>query len=348
MTIPYGRQTVDEDDIQAVVDVLKSDYLTTGPKIAEFEGDFSDHVNAWRAVAFSSGTAALHGAMYALGIKPGDEVIVPAITFVATANCVVYMGGTPVFCDVEADTLCMDPDKLAPLINKRTKAIIAMDYAGQVCDYNKISDIAAAHNLRLVADACHSLGAQEHSADISVYSFHPVKHITTGEGGMAVTDSRELADKMRSFRNHGMVESAMVDLGYNYRITDIQCALGISQLKKLYGWIEQRREIAQRYDELLPDKFEKLAKVRSHVYHLYVVKVPRRVHLMSLLLQAGIRTQIHYRPVFYHPYYWTRKAGCPVAEDVYRQILSLPIYPGLTRDQQDYVIQTLEGLAWPK
>jgi perosamine synthetase len=279
--IPYGRQTIDEDDIKAVVDVLRSDWLTTGPKVAEFEQAVADYVGAKYAVAVSSGTAALHAAMYAIGIKPGDEVIVSPITFAATANCVVYQGGTPVFADVDPGTLLLDPAKVEEKITEKTKAIIGVDYAGHPCDWERLRDIADRYRLRLVADGCHALGAEYKDrkvgslADMTIFSFHPVKHITTGEGGMITTDDPELAGRMRLFRTHGITRDPkcfsspssdlrpqtsdfswfyeMTDLGYNYRITDFQCALGISQLRKLPKFLERRREIAALYDEGLAD-----------------------------------------------------------------------------------------------
>jgi len=286
-SIPYARQWIDEEDIRAVVDVLRSDWLTTGSKVAEFEQALADYVGAKYAVAVNSGTAALHCAMYALEIGPGDEVIVPPMTFAATANCVIYQGGTPVFVDVDPDTLLLDPAKVEEKITEKTRAIIGVDYAGQPCDWDKLRDIADKHKLRLVADGCHAIGAEYKGhnvgtlADMTIFSFHPVKHITTGEGGMITTDDTELAERMRLFRTHGITRDPkqfalsdevsmpsalssmlhapcalpfyyeMIDLGYNYRITDFQCALGISQLQKLPKFLKRRREIAARYDKAL-------------------------------------------------------------------------------------------------
>lgn len=342
--IPYGRQNIDEEDIQAVVDALRGELITTGPVVEQFEKAVCDYVGVVYGVAVSSGTAALHAAMFAINFKPGAEVIVPAITFAATVNCVVFQGGKPVFCDVDPDTLLIDITKIEGLITKRTKAIIAVDYAGLPCDYKALRKIAKRHKLSLISDACHSLGAQMPEADITCYSFHPVKHITTGEGGMAVTNDPSLAERMRGFRCHGMKDGMMYDLGYNYRISDFQCALGISQLGKLNGWIAARRGIAREYDKRLT--VEKLRGGSNHVYHLYVVKVQGRNKLFSQLRDKGIVTQVHYRPVYHHPYYWRHEADCPVAEEVSKQILSLPIYPGLK--EQEYVINTLEGLVWQK
>ena len=264
--IPYATQWIEEDDILAVADALRSDWLTTGPTIEKFEKAFADFVGAKYAVAVNSGTAALHTAIFALGIGPGDEVIVPAMTFAATANCVVFQGGTPVFADVDLGTLLIDPASVESCLSPNTKAIIAVDYAGQPCDYDTLEDIAKRRNLILVADACHSLGGRYKDklvgtlAALNAFSFHPVKHITTGEGGMITTDEPNLAERMRIFRNHGITTDhrqrdaqgswfyEMVELGYNYRITDFQCALGMSQLKKLPKVTAEQLSLKEHYD----------------------------------------------------------------------------------------------------
>ncbi len=374
--IPYGRQTVDDEDIQAVIEVLRSDWLTTGPKVPEFEQALARYVSAKYAVAVSSGTAALHCAMYALGIGPGDEVIVPAMTFAASANCVVFQGGTPVFADVDAATLLIDPNDVERRITPRTKAIIAVDYAGQPCDYHALREIADRHHLSVAADACHSLGASYRGravgslADLSVFSFHPVKHITTGEGGMITTDREEYEKRLRIFRNHGITSDhrqreaqgswvyEMVDLGHNYRITDFQCALGLSQLRKLPQWLARRREIARQYDEAFAGikGIRRLAvegEVR-HAYHLYVIRVNQdetgldRQTLFQALRSRGIGVNVHYIPVHLHPFYQKRfKTGrglCPVAESAYEQILSLPMYPAMTDADIQTVINTVRTL----
>ena len=293
--IPYGKQHIDEDDIQAVVEALKSDWLTTGPKVDEFEVAFSELVGSKFGVAVSSGTAALHSIIHALNIGYGDEVIVPTMTFAATANCVLYQGGKPVFADVHPDTLLIDPEDVKRKISDKTKAIIAVDYAGQPCNYGELRRICAQHGTALVDDACHALGASYNGkrvgsiADMTAFSFHPVKHITTGEGGMVVTDSPEFFDKLKRFRNHGIdtdhrqrerEESwyyELVDLGFNYRITDIQCALGISQLKKLPEFLLKRRKIAKLYDQAFADSSVihplKVDTNIYHAYHLYVISV---------------------------------------------------------------------------
>jgi perosamine synthetase len=373
--IPYGKQSIDEEDIQAVVEVLRSDWITTGPKVDEFEQAIADYTGAKYAVAVSSGTAALHCAMYAIGIGPGDEVIVPAMTFAATANCVVFQRGTPVFVDVSPDTLLIDLSQVEAKITARTKAIIAVDYAGQPCDYDALQKIADCHGVYLVADACHSLGARYKNrpvgtlADVNVFSFHPVKHITTGEGGMITTDDESLAHRMRIFRNHGITTDhrqreaqgswfyEMVDLGYNYRITDFQCALGVSQLKKLPNWIVLRQAIARQYDEafIKMNGIAPLGKNQnvSHAYHLYVVRLDekalgkKRQDVFTSLRSAGIGVNVHYIPIHLHPYYKrhfnTGTGLCPKAEAAYDQIISLPMYAGLESASIGTVIYELRN-----
>jgi perosamine synthetase len=369
--MPYGRQVIDATDIEAVVQVLQSDWLTTGPRVEEFEQAVAHYVDAPYAVAVSSGTAALHAAMYAIGVGPGDEVIVPAMTFAATANCVVYQGGTPVFADVEPHTLLLDPRQVAAKITPRTKAVVAVDYAGQPCDYEALRAIVEKHDVLLIADACHALGASCHGkpvgslADMTVFSFHPVKHITTGEGGMVVTTHSELAARMRMFRNHGITSDhrqrdqrgtwfyEMTDLGYNYRLTDFQCALGLAQLQKLAGWLTRRRVIAALYDASLTGRdYIQPLQTRGgveHAHHLYVIRcgqtVNRRV-VYERMRAAGIGVNVHYIPVHLHPYYqrhWGTGAGlCRVAEKAYDEILSLPIHAGMAELDVDRVLHALQ------
>ncbi|HRR28544.1 MAG TPA: UDP-4-amino-4,6-dideoxy-N-acetyl-beta-L-altrosamine transaminase [Victivallales bacterium] len=368
--IPYGKQSIDIDDIQSVIDVLKSNFITTGPKIAEFEKVICDFTDAKFAVAVSSGTAALHSAIFATGINEGDEVIVPTMTFAATANAILYQRGKPVFVDVLPENLLINPDEVRKKITSKTKAIIAVDYAGHPCDYSELRKICNEYGLKLIADACHSLGAMYTGrkvgtlADITCFSFHPVKHITTGEGGMALTDNKEYADKMRVFRNHGITTDyrqreekgawfyEMEHLGFNYRITDFQCALGISQVKKLPLWIKRRQEIALYYDCAFKDNssivpLRKLLNV-FHAYHLYVVKLTNsdRDEVFAKMRKSGIGVNVHYIPVHLHPYYRkqlrTSEGLCPVAEQAYKQIISLPIFPGLENGDLDLVIKTLQ------
>jgi len=368
--IPYGRQSIDEDDIRAVVDVLRSDWLTTGPKVAELEQAFAAFVGAREAVVVSNGTAALHALMFALGIRSGDEVIVPAMTFAASANAVVYQGGTPVFADVDPETLLLDPRDAEAKITPRTKAIIAVDYAGQPCEYDALAALAEHHGLSLVADACHALGAEYQGrqvgtlAKLSAFSLHPVKHVTTGEGGVVTTDDPELAVCMRRFRNHGISTDhrqraqqnawfyEMVDLGFNYRLTDFQCALGISQLRKLPAGLARRREIARRYQAAFADEplVRPLAQAagRTHAWHLYVARLDLeagdvdRGTVFCALRADGIGVNVHYVPVHLHPFYRARfgtRAGlCPAAEAAYERILSLPMFPGLSDDDVDCVV----------
>ena len=375
--LPYGRQCIEDDDVAAVVDVLRSDWLTTGPKIPEFEQAFAALTGSLEAVAVSSGTAALHAAMYAIDIKPGDEVIVPAITFAATANSVVFQGGRPVFVDVHPDTLLIDPEQVIKHISTKTKAIIAVDYTGQPCDYDTLRELADRYNIKLIADACHSLGGNYKGrpvgqlADLSTFSFHPVKHITTGEGGMISTNDAELARRMRVFRNHGITSDhrqreqqgswfyEMVDLGYNYRITDIQCALGLSQLRKLAAWVKRRQEIAQQYNSA----FAEIPAVQplgvraevSHAYHLYVIRLDvtklqaTRGQIFAALRAEGIGVNVHYIPVHLHPFYrkqlGTKPGMCPVAEAAYEQIISLPIFPQMTDADVEDVIRAVRKVV---
>jgi perosamine synthetase len=372
--IPYGKQSIDDEDIKAVVDVLTSDWLTTGPKIPEFEQKLSEIVGAKDAVAVSNGTAALHTAMYALGIRGGDEVIVPAMTFAASANCVVFQGAKPVFTDVTPDTLLIDPEKIEEKITPRTKAIIAVDYAGQPCDYDYIGEIADRHHLTVVDDACHALGGRYKNrpvgslAQLNTFSFHPVKHITTGEGGMITTDSPELAKRMRLFRGHGISTDhrqreeqgswfyEMIDLGYNYRLTDIQCALGISQLKHLPEWISRRQTIAKRYDLAFAGMPEitplGVRKDVSHAYHLYVIRLnPEKIKtdrttIFKALRAEGLGVNVHYIPVHMHPFYQqklgTTRGMCPVAERAYEEIISIPIFPKMSDNDVNIVINTVK------
>ena len=368
--LPYGRQSIEEDDIQAVVDVLRSDWLTTGPKVAEFEEAFAAQVGAKYAVSFSSGTAALHGAAFAAGLKAGDEAITTPMTFVATANCVLYQGATPVFADVSADTLNVDPEKVAAQITPRTRAIIPVAYAGHPADLDAIIELAARHGLVVIEDACHALGAEYRGrrtgsiADLTVFSFHPVKHLATGEGGMVTTDRADCAEALRRFRNHGISSDPrqrqtegqwryeMVLLGFNHRLTDIACALGLSQLKKLGANLSRRRKVAARYSTA----FSGLAgvtppAVRADVnpaWHLYPISLnlgklsANRAQVFRALRAENIGVNVHYIPVHRHPYYRDRfgyRGGeYPIAEDAYERLISLPMFHGMSDQDVENVI----------
>ena len=371
--IPYGKQTIEQDDIQAVVDVLQSDFLTTGPKIAEFEQIVADYVEVKYAVAISNGTSALHAACFAAGIGPGDEVITTPLTFAASANCVLYCGGTPVFADVDPKTYNIDPEDIRRKITDRTKAIIAVHLAGQPCDMDAIHSIAREHGLIVIEDGAHALGSVYRGkkvgslSDMTTFSFHPVKPITTGEGGMIVTDNEEFYKKMVLFRSHGITRDASMmtrndgpwfyqqfDLGYNYRITDIQCALGCSQMKKLDRFLARRKEIVARYNEAFADCDNiitpyQLSDTESG-WHLYIVQVKNcdRRQVFENMREKGIGVNVHYIPVYMHPYYQEhgyKNVHCANAEEIYSHIISLPLYPGLTSEQQDYVIDTLKSLC---
>ena len=376
--LPYGRQSLSDADIEAVVEVLKSDWLTTGPKIAEFEERFAAWVGARHAISFSSGTAALHGAAFAAGLGPGDEAITTPLTFCATANCILYQGATPVFADVSPDTLNLDPGEVAGKISPRTKAIIAVDYAGHPVPLDELAELAKAHGALLIEDACHALGAEYRGkrvggiADMTVFSFHPVKHLTTGEGGMVATNDPRRAETMRRFRNHGISSEArerqeagqwfyeMVLLGFNYRLTDIACALGLSQLDRLPANLVRRREIAAQYTAAFRDLPEiTVPAVREGVnpaWHLYPVRLNHemlaagRAEIFRALRAENIGVNVHYIPVHQHPYYRDRfklnsnsnsKESYPVAEDAYERLISLPMFHAMTPQDVEDVIRAL-------
>lgn len=371
--LPYGRQSVDEEDIEAVVKVLRSDWLTTGPKVAEFEEAFASYVGAKHAVAVSSGTAALHAAAFACGLGRGDEVITTPLTFAATANCVLYQQADPVFADVRSDTLNLDPKQVRAKVTHRTKALIPVDYTGQPADMDEMAAIAEQHGLIVVEDAAHSPGAKYKGrrvgtlATMTVFSMHPVKHITTGEGGVVTTDDSNLAKQLRLFRNHGLNSDAherqekgvwfyeMVALGYNYRLTDLQCALGLSQLNRVSTWLERRRAIAARYREafrLMPEI--ELPAVRSDcepAWHLFVILLNveklrvGRAEVFRALRAENIGVNVHYVPVPWHPYYRNlgyEPGNWPVAEGAYERMLSLPIFPTMNDADVNDVIEAVQ------
>jgi UDP-4-amino-4,6-dideoxy-N-acetyl-beta-L-altrosamine transaminase len=374
--LPYGRQSLDDDDIQAVVNVLQSDWLTTGPKVVEFEERFAARVGARHGVSFSSGTAALHGAAFAAGLGPGDEGITTPLTFCATANCILYQGAMPVFADVSADTLNLDPQEVSRKISARTKAIFAVDFAGHPAALDELGELAKGRGAFLIEDASHALGAEFQGkrvggiADMTVFSFHPVKHLTTGEGGMVATNDARLAETLRRFRNHGISSEArqrqeagqwfyeMVLLGFNYRLTDIACALGLSQLEKLPANLARRREIAAQYTEAFRDLTAIVVpavREEAHpAWHLY----PIRLNLEMLAVGRGevfrslraenIGVNVHYIPVHQHPYYRERFGSeeiYPVAEDAYGRLISLPMFHSMTAQDVEDVIRAVRRVV---
>lgn len=370
--IPYGRQWIEEDDIQAVIEVLKSDYLTTGPKVQEFEKTVAEYAGAKYAVAVSNGTAALHVACFAAGIKSGDEVITTPITFAASSNCVLYCGGKPVFADIEADTYNIDPNDIARKITNKTKAIIPVHFAGQPCNMDRINEIAKQYNLIVIEDAAHALGADYKGkkigsiSDMTIFSFHPVKHITTGEGGMITTNDKDLYDKLILFRTHGITRDSefmthnegawyyeQLDLGFNYRITDIQCALGISQMKKLDRFVARRKEIANKYNQAFKNVQNIILPKQSDncnsSWHLYAIQILNkdRKQVFDKLRQLGIGVNVHYIPVYKHPYYQNNgysKTACANAENYYKHAISIPIFPKMTDEEVDYVIENIKAI----
>jgi len=371
--LPYGRQAVDEGDIAAVAEVLRSDWLTTGPRVGEFEEAFASAVGAKFAVSFSSGTAALHGAAFAAGLGPGDEAVTTPMTFCATANCVLYQRARPFFADVSADTLNLDPAAAEEKVTGRTKAILPVDYSGHAADLDALMDLAERHGLIVIEDASHALGGEYRGrrvgsvAHMTTFSLHPVKHVTTGEGGMVTTDRADFAETLRRFRNHGISSEArerqsagqwqyeMVMLGMNYRLPDINCALGLSQMKRLDENLARRREIAASYSARLaglPGLI--LPTVRADVnpaWHLYAVRVDAanltvgRAEVFRALRAENIGVNVHYIPVHLHPYYRERfgyKGGeFPAAEAAYEQLLSLPMFPAMTDADVDDVVRAM-------
>lgn len=365
--LPYGHQWIDDEDITAVVEVLKSDWITQGPKVDEFERKVAEYCGAKYAVAVSSGTAALHAACSVAGISRGDEAITTPITFAATANAVVYCGGKPVFTDIKEDTTNIDVQEIKRRLSPKTRAILPVDFAGHPADLDKIKAIAEERKLVVIEDACHALGAEYKGRKIgslshmTVLSFHPVKHITTGEGGMVLTDNEEFYEKLKVFRHHGIVKDDpdmgpwhynIHEPGYNLRITDFQCALGISQMKKLDRFVERRRKIAARYHEAFAEMEEVVTPVESvdikAAYHIYVIQLRTemlkagREELFEALRAENIGVNVHYMPLHLHPFYQRvfgyKKDDYPRAERYYERAITLPVFPKMSDEDVEDVI----------
>jgi len=392
--IPYGRQNITEEDIETVVTTLKSDYLTQGPKIAEFEEAFAVYVDSKFAVAVSNGTAALHLCALALNVQEGDKVITTPITFAASANCVRYCGGEVVFADIDPETYLLDINNVRKLLEDAPKGtykgIIPVDFAGRAVDMEAFKKLAKEYDLWLIEDSCHAPGgsfrdSNENTqlcgngnfADLAIFSFHPVKHIASGEGGMITTNDEKLYEKLLSLRTHGITKDQntfknslafaqglrsstgtsefpgwymeMQDLGYNYRITDFQAALGSSQLKRADEGLKRRKEIAEKYFEAFKEKdyVKSQSKViEGHAYHLYILEVNDRLGLYNYLREHKVFAQIHYIPCHLMPYYrelgW-KEGDMPVAEEYYRNCISIPVFPTLTEDEQEFVIEKINS-----
>lgn len=381
--IPYGKQRITKNDISAVAEVLKSNWITQGPRIAKFEKLLTKYCGAKYAVAVSSGTAALHLACLVAGLKKGDEAITTPITFVATVNSILYTGAKPVFADIDFETGNLDPLKAQKAITKKTKVVLPVHFAGLPCDMEAISKIAKSKRLIVIEDACHALGAEQRYnkrwikigscmfSDMAVFSFHPIKSITTGEGGAVLCNRKDLYERLLMLRNHGIIRKRqnfknkdlssacswyyeMQLLGFNYRITDFQCALGISQLKKIEDFIEKRRRIAEKYKRYLSfnpyfDLPIEKKDVRSS-WHLYPIRLKEKYtglkkDIFNTLRKKGIGVQVHYLPAYLHPYYKKlgyRKGLCPKGEEFYKREISIPIYPSMHSKDVAYVIKVLE------
>jgi len=360
--IPYGHQWIDNEDIKAVVKVLKSDWLTQGPVVEEFEKSIAKYCGVKYAVAFSSGTSALYSAYMAGELKEGDEVITTPLTFAATSNMICFCHAKPVFADIEKDTLNIDPKDILKKITKKTRAIATVDFAGNPCNYQEIFKIAKDNDLLLIEDACHAFGAQYKGkktgsfADMTIFSFHPVKHITTGEGGMVVTNNKVFFERLKLIRNHGMIKKPengpwyfeIENPSFNFRITDIQCALGLSQLNKIEKFIAKRKEIAKIYTEsfkniegiIIPTE-EHLAKSSWHIYPIRV-NAEKRMKIFEMLQKDGIKVHVHYMPLHLHPFYKKqfgyKEGDFKNAEEYYNSAITIPLFPKMTKKEINYVI----------
>ena len=377
--IPYGRQEITEEDIYEVINVLKGDFLTQGPAIEAFEVDFANYIGSKYAVAVSNGTAALHLCALALNVSKATNVITSPITFAASANCIKYCGGEVFFADIDPATLTIDLNKLRELIQSKPpgffSGIIPVDFAGCPVNLSELKSIARENNLWIIEDACHAPGAEYKDeneivqksgngvyADLAIFSFHPVKHIASGEGGMITTNDVSLYERLKVLRTHGITKNPnnlienhggwyyeMQELGYNYRLTDFQAALGASQLKRAENGIKRRIEIAEKYNTALnnlPITLPIYPIGFKHAYHLYVIQTEKRKELYDYLKNEGIYAQVHYVPVHLMPYYkelgW-KKGDFPIAEKYYEKCLSLPMFPSLKEEEQDYVILTIKN-----
>lgn len=370
--IPYGHQWIEERDIKEVVKVLRTDWLTQGPKVEEFEKAVAEYCGTKYGVTFSSGTAALHAAYSVAGITSGDEVITTPLTFAATANTVVHCGGRPIFVDIQEDTLNIDPEEIKKKITSKTKAIAPVDFAGQPCDYDKIRKIAKKYKLLIIEDAAHALGSEYRGkrtgnfADLTILSFHPVKTITTGEGGMVLTNRKDFYEKLKTFRHHGAVKRPekggwyyeIRNPAFNYRLTDIQCALGLSQLKKLDRFISRRRKIVAEYNKAFRNLKEIITPVeRDYVksaWHIYVIQLcleklkADRKKIFEDLRKENLGVQVHYMPIHLHQFY-RKRYGCkigdfPKAENYYQRAITLPLFPKMTDQDIKYVIKTVKKI----
>lgn len=363
--LPYGKQVIDENDIKSVVNILNGDYLTTGPAVSEFEKKIADYVGSKYAVSVSNGTAALHIACLSAGIKEGDEVITTPMTFAASANCILYCGAKPVFVDIDKETYNINVNEIEKKITPKTKAIIPVHFTGQSVDLDPILELAQKYNLIVIEDAAHALGTKYKGkfigsiSDMTEFSFHPVKTVTTAEGGIITTNRKDLYEKLLLFRTHGITRNTefmenknegpwyyeQIDLGYNYRITDLQCALGITQMDKLDEFIKRRKELVGMYNEYLSKIdgviIQKEEEFSDTSRHLYIMKLDLdkfkvgRKEIFEALLAENIGVNVHYLPVYLHPYY--KKLGyekglCPNSEELYDSMITLPLYPGMSND----------------
>lgn len=371
--LPYAKQWIDSEDIKAVEEVLQDDFLTTGPKVTQFEQKMAQYVGAKYAVSFINGTAALHAACYAANIQFGDEVITTPLSFVATANCILYHGALPVFADIDPSTYNISPKSIQSLITEKTKAIIPVDFSGQACDYDEILLIAKKNNLIVIEDAAHALGAKYKGksigsiSDMTMFSFHPVKHITTGEGGIITTNNEEFYEKLVQFRNHGITRDfkkfknndgpwfyEMQLLGFNYRLNDIQAALGISQLKKINKFISIRKKYVELYNQAFADmssiQIPKQLQGSDSSWHLYVIRLNLeklscdRKTIFEALQKENIGINVHYIPIYLHPFYQSigyKKGLCPIAEKTYEEIITLPLFPLMSEED---VMDVIKGV----